>query len=62
MSEKTLIIEGYQPVIARVDDGYQPILQNKKAGLKDSASSGPVVKVTIIPPKGGTGEVQLKKK
>jgi hypothetical protein len=60
MDEKTLIIEGYQPVKGLVQDGYQPSASTTQKGGQNVSVSIPVA--TITPPKGGTGETTLKKK
>jgi hypothetical protein len=59
MDEKKIIIEGYQPTV-KAQDGYQPV-----SVPKDKSQSIPVptpaAMVKVIPPKGGTGEIALKK-
>ena len=60
MSEKTLIIEGYQPSIT-VKNGYQPEAGIQKGKGQSAPLSIPVAMVKVTPPKGGTGEIILKK-
>ena len=60
MSEKRVIIEGYQP-IHRVQDGYQPVAGVPKATWQNIPGAPPVVNLKVTPPKGGSGETTLKK-
>ena len=57
MSDETFIIKGYQPTF-QSKDGYQPTA-DIQAGSGQNPSTSATVK--IVPPKGGTGEVTLKK-
>jgi hypothetical protein len=61
MSEKTRIIEGYQPSVRTVHDGYQPTASDQKGKEQNIPLSTPVAMVNVIPPQGGTGETSLKK-
>lgn len=58
MSKKRLIIEGYQPIAG---DSYQPIVGIPNGKNQNIPVSKAVPSVKIIPPKGGTGEITLKK-
>jgi hypothetical protein len=60
MDEKNLSIEGYQPISSSVHDGYQP--SDKPKGKGNTPPSTPPGEVKLSPPKGGTGEITLKKK
>ena len=60
MSEKTVIIKGYQPV-AWGQEGYQPTASAQKNKGQPPSALGSVVIVNVKPPKGGTGEVTIKK-
>jgi hypothetical protein len=61
MSEQSrVIIKGYQPSVTRLENGYQPVATPSKTG-KDKQVDAPVSSVKILPPKGGTGEVTLKR-
>jgi hypothetical protein len=61
------LIKGYQPV-AHVQDGYQPITEGyqpknvTKVVQQGTPTTPPQASETkVIPPKGGTGVVTLKK-
>jgi hypothetical protein len=60
MDKKTRLIEGYQPITAKQNDGYQPTanVQPVEANMPIPA---PVIIIPVTPPKGGTGETVLKK-
>jgi len=59
MSEKTVIVEGYQPVV-RSQDGYQPTASAQNGKGQNPSVPTPVAMVNVIPPQGGTGEVVKK--
>ena len=61
MSEETVIIEGYQPIVVNAQDGYQPTASAQINKGQNSLSATPVAKIIVTPPKGGTGEVTIKK-
>jgi hypothetical protein len=56
MDKNGLNKNGYQPVIVRAQDGYQPSASTVVKGEQATVSI-PVV----TPPKGGSGETVLKK-